>query len=106
MKGKKRVTLAEMCVLRDRYGRHGKRVVLAIRFADHLNLRHVDALVQASEKGNVLLVAATGNAASLIGTLDCVDHFVVLPTIDLLALQSALKPDVFLLEEPVAVNSN
>jgi hypothetical protein len=102
----KRVTFTEMCILRARYERRGKSVVLAARYVDRLDLRHVDALVQARENGDVLLVAATGNAAPLLGTLDSVNHFVILPDIDLQALQKALRPDVFVLEEPTAAVSN
>ena len=108
----KRVSLAEMTTLADRYRTEGKRLVFTNGCMDLLHLGHVTYLLEAAEMGDVLVVAINSDAsvrrlkgdgrpvmaqeqrATLVSALECVDHVLILDDDTPHELLREIRPDV------------
>lgn len=108
----KLVSLEQMAVLAESYRRTGRKIVFTNGCFDLLHIGHVACLEEASQQGDVLVVAVNSNAgvqrlkgpdrpvvsqedrAALLASLACVDHVLIFddPTPHELLLR--IRPDV------------
>ena len=108
----KLVSLERMTRLAERYRHEGKSVVFTNGCFDLLHVGHVNYLLDAAQKGDVLVVAVNSDAsvrrlkgvsrpvisqdnrASLISALGCVDHVLIFDEDTPRAVLREIRPDV------------
>lgn len=108
----KRVTLAQMAALADTYRREGKRIVFTNGCFDLLHAGHIACLEEAATLGDVLIIAINDDAsvrrlkgstrpiipdserATLLESLQCVSHVLLLEEDTPDCLLNAIRPDV------------